>query len=793
MADKALDDKPYHTAYEDVTWEKSTLRSWLNGYGASSNKQNRDYSKQNFIQTAFDSSEQTYIMDSQVENRDSVHSAGKGGNDTVDKVFLLSESEAFVEEEGSKGAAEKYGFSGEGDADEARRAKSSSYTKAMGVGSGNWHDHSYSTGNCSWWLRSPAKENDCAKLVEENGSTVFYMEPVDAPLGIRPVLKIDLAAVSDEDSVMPYAYAGKVCSDGSVKEMDLNGIAFSAPRIIKDDSDDTAMVSGQKVTWDCVWFGNYPQAEVVPASEEYTALGKELLQEGDLVRDDELYQKLKSATGWDEQGDVEIDNQRYRRIKEVDARYSGSTRESYYQWENDTDYHYFQYQPIKWRTLSVNGTQAFLVADKVLDNQYYHDDRRNEDEEWEWDAITWEESTVRSWLNGYGASANQQKKDYGSNSFINTAFGSSARTTIKDTQVENKDNLSYGTEGGKDTVDKVFLLSESEVCTDNAKAYGFSSSDYGDEARWAKSSVYAKALGTESESDDAFGYIGNCEWLLRSPGYASNDVAYVDSDGWGYRHYDFGDDHDDGIRPALNLNLASLSNAESSNLWSYAGTVCSDGTVNEVSSGGQPSDDNKQDKATGVNVAYRTQKEIRDYAKKSGVLLKDALTFSENPITAEPYALGKLSDKTLKSAADMLNQIRYIAGIPDGVELSDSYNELAQAAALSNYANNDLSHFPVQLAGMPDDMYALAKEGASSSNISWASWAGRSLNDTIVSGWMKDGSDGNIPMVGHRRWILNPSMGKTGFGAVSGRNGTYSAMYTFDRSNSGAQEYGVMW
>ncbi len=199
------------------------------------------------------------------------------------------------------------------------------------------------------------------------------------------------------------------------------------------------------------------------------------------------------------------------------------------------------------------------------------------------------------------------------------------------------------------------------------------------------------------------------------------------------------------------------------------------------------------DKAVGVNVAYRTQKEIRDYAKKSGVSLKDALTFAENPITAEPYALGKLSDKTLKSAADMLNQIRYIAGIPDGVELSDSYNELAQAAALSNYANNDLSHFPVQPAGMPDDMYALAKEGASSSNISWASWAGRSLNDTIVSGWMKDGSDGNIPMVGHRRWILNPSMGKTGFGAVSGQNGTYSAMYTFDRSNSGAQEYGVMW
>lgn len=36
-------------------------------------------------------------------------------------------------------------------------------------------------------------------------------------------------------------------------------------------------------------------------------------------------------------------------------------------------------------------------------------------------------------------------------------------------------------------------------------------------------------------------------------------------------------------------------------------------------------------------------------------------------------------------------------------------------------------------------------------------------------------------------------MGAVGFGAVSGSNGTYSAMYAFDESNSGAEEYGVSW
>lgn len=94
---------------------------------------------------------------------------------------------------------------------------------------------------------------------------------------------------------------------------------------------------------------------------------------------------------------------------------------------------------------------------------------------------------------------------------------------------------------------------------------------------------------------------------------------------------------------------------------------------------------------------------------------------------------------------------------------------------------------------MSDAMYDLAVIGASSSDIAWASWADRSLNSTLVSGWMNDGDSSNIDRVGHRRWILNPAMGKTGFGSVSGQNGTYSAVYAFDDSNSNGQEYGVMW
>lgn len=205
------------------------------------------------------------------------------------------------------------------------------------------------------------------------------------------------------------------------------------------------------------------------------------------------------------------------------------------------------------------------------------------------------------------------------------------------------------------------------------------------------------------------------------------------------------------------------------------------------------STDNGYEEATGVNVQYHTQDEIRSYAKASNVTLEDALSFAEEPVTEKPYSLGKLSNETLQSALKMLNQIRYIAGISDNVTLSDEYSQLVQAGALANYINNQLSHYPEKPDGMSNDMYKLAEKGASSSNIAWASWKNCSLNSTIVSSWMEDGDSSNIDKVGHRRWIINPSMGKTGFGAVSGKNGTYSSVYSFDRSNTSSTEYGVMW
>lgn len=198
-------------------------------------------------------------------------------------------------------------------------------------------------------------------------------------------------------------------------------------------------------------------------------------------------------------------------------------------------------------------------------------------------------------------------------------------------------------------------------------------------------------------------------------------------------------------------------------------------------------------KATGINVAYHSKKQIRDYIKKHPATLSDKITYKKKPVTSGNYAPGQISAKTSKSALNMLNQVRYIAGISADVKLNNQYMKLTQAASLLNYANNELSHFPAKPKNMSNEMYELGADGASSSNIAWSSRSGWSLTDAIINAWMEDGDDYNIDRIGHRRWLLNPYMAETGFGVVDGSNGTYSTVYAFDTGNANASEYGVCW
>ena len=191
--------------------------------------------------------------------------------------------------------------------------------------------------------------------------------------------------------------------------------------------------------------------------------------------------------------------------------------------------------------------------------------------------------------------------------------------------------------------------------------------------------------------------------------------------------------------------------------------------------------------ASAYGLTMHTPAEIRAFYKAHPWSVSDKTTYSETPSTSAPYAAGAVSEASQQRALNCVNFFRYTAGLPADVTLSEQDAQLAQAASLVSALNRELSHQPKQPSGLSDELYSLGKQGAGSCNLG----SGYStLPDSVATGYMVDSDSYNIPMVGHRRWILNPSMQKTGFGQV----GSYSAMYVFDTSRSGSfTGDAVMW
>ena len=83
-------------------------------------------------------------------------------------------------------------------------------------------------------------------------------------------------------------------------------------------------------------------------------------------------------------------------------------------------------------------------------------------------------------------------------------------------KLDNPDNPRYGTQGGKPTSDRIFLLS-----LDEAKKYLVT-----EDVRCCTPTEWAAFFGAyESESS------GNSHWWLRSPGHDSNHAALVTCNG----------------------------------------------------------------------------------------------------------------------------------------------------------------------------------------------------------------------------------------------------------------------
>lgn len=157
--------------------------------------------------------------------------------------------------------------------------------------------------------------------------------------------------------------------------------------------------------------------------------------------------------------------------------------------------------------------------------------------------------------------------------------------------------------------------------------------------------------------------------------------------------------------------------------------------------------------------------------------------YEEKPVISSPYSPGKLQEAYILEGVKAVNWVRYLAGLPDDIEADLTLSDQQQAAAVLNAIHGELNHYPAQPQGMSASLYSLGANGAKSSNIAYGA---DNFMEAVVDLYMADSSTGNIDRVGHRRWILNPSMKKTMFGAALGQSGThevaYSNMYSFDKS-----------
>ena len=202
-----------------------------------------------------------------------------------------------------------------------------------------------------------------------------------------------------------------------------------------------------------------------------------------------------------------------------------------------------------WRVLDVQGRQALLLSSAVLEKRAYHKDKVN---------ISWEQCALRQYLN---------------NDFYDK-LPDSDKDRIAQRTIPNREHPWFGTEGGNDTSDKIFLLSikealqylgdgnlaRQEMSAEEKQylgSFGWMKDnvpDWFEKAGYPKSSFFidfhgnAKRVAKDSSGTDSW-------WWLRSPGLLGSAAVSVFAAGnvnmaGSGTYLDEG-----GVRPALWLNL----------------------------------------------------------------------------------------------------------------------------------------------------------------------------------------------------------------------------------------------
>lgn len=226
--------------------------------------------------------------------------------------------------------------------------------------------------------------------------------------------------------------------------------------------------------YDTITFGMYPQTQIT----------------GTELTDAIINADYDSTTG-----DAVVDGVTYRRMSRDDAT-------SVINYPSGEGYRYFKWEPVKWKVLEVSDDDIFVMAEQALDCQKYDSSK--------YSSVTWETSTLRKWLN---------------EQFIGQAFSAEEQKLIKQTNVTNPRNSVYSIDGGKNTTDQIYILSEEEV--QNAK-YGFCQiTNEFSQTRNPAASDYSYSKGTHYSEFAADSREKGSYWWIRTPGQFLSRAATV--------------------------------------------------------------------------------------------------------------------------------------------------------------------------------------------------------------------------------------------------------------------------
>lgn len=155
----ALDYRIFYGEYDSMggcTWGRSSLRSWLN---------------ESFLSSAFGKDHRRMILSMPVKPDPNPDYDTNPGNQTVDKLFVLSYEEA----------------ESRFDSDSARRCRASAFCCAQGAPKDE-------EGFCWWWLRTPGQNRNDVTVVTSRGVPFSGGFCCDNPNpAVRPAMWLDLS------------------------------------------------------------------------------------------------------------------------------------------------------------------------------------------------------------------------------------------------------------------------------------------------------------------------------------------------------------------------------------------------------------------------------------------------------------------------------------------------------------------------------------------------------------------------------------------------------------------------